>query len=149
MKIRTNLVLNISFLMCFLLISCDPADNRLIIANKSNSDIYFFYSCDSSLRDLTIFRNGYYKDSAGDSVYVQSNLYVEKKLTRNIPKRGLNAWSNGLNSCEGGIIHFYIFTEQIANRYSDSEIIDKKMYDKHFTFTIKELKQNNWTITYP
>ena len=115
---------NVSVLMLvfIILISCDPVDTRLKIINKSNSDIYFFYSCDSSLTNLKIFRNGYYSNSIGDSVYVTADQIIKKHSSLNIGKRlGFGAWKSFVNSCPNQEINFYFFADSIVSRSLKSQ----------------------------
>ena len=133
----------------FIMSSCDPADNRLKLVNNSNTDIYFFYSCDTLLNNLDMFKSGYYYDSKGDSTYISSNHFIEKKTFRNIPNRGFNAWKHYLNNCKDQKIYFFIFNDSIVSKYSYDEIRDKRLFEKCLIYTLNDLKQNNWTITYP
>jgi len=127
---------------------CDPADNRVKIVNDSNSAIYYFYSCDSSLLDLDIFRTGYYSDSKGPTSLVTSDQFIEKRSALNLIRRGDNAWMEFFNSCENKRIHFFIFTDSTVNNHSDSEIKYKMLFDKHLTFTLDELEKEEWIIRY-
>ena len=143
---------NITILLVnFLIItSCDPADNRLKIINDSNSDIYFTYSCDSSLENIKLFRNGYYSNSIGDSVYVTSNEFVKRKSQKNIPKRlGFYAWNYYVKKCPNKEINLYFFSDSIVTKFTDIEIKDLKLFEKHVIIALKELKQKDWTIRYP
>jgi hypothetical protein len=143
---------NITILLITFLIvsSCDPADNRLKIINDSNSDIYFTCSCDSSLENVKIFRNGYYSNSIGDSVYVTSDGFVERKSYKNIPRRlGFDAWIYYVKKCPNQEISLYFFLDSIVTKYTDTEIKDLKLFEKHVILSLKDLKQNNWTIIYP
>jgi len=121
----------------------------LRIVNNSDTDIYFFYTLNDSLKDLAIFRNGYYKNSKGDSTYVQSDQYVCKKSFERIYQKGFNAWIDYFGDSKNGKIHFYIFADSVVNKYSDDEIKCKKMYERHFIYTKEELIRNGWTVTFP
>ncbi len=130
-------------------VRCDPSDNRLKIINDSNSDIYLFCACDSSLDDFKLTRNGYYSDSKGDSSYVMSSRFVKNKTSINISKRpGNDAWENFVENCPSQSLHIYFFIDSTAHSYSDREIKASKIYNKHNVMTLSELKQNNWTITF-
>jgi len=143
------LKLEIIVIISCLLYSCDPADNRLRIVNQSNTDIYFFYSCDSALNDLNLFRSGYYQNSKGDSSYILSDHLIKKGSFRNIPNRGFNAWTNYVKDCNEGKMHLFFFTDSIVRKYSYDEIKAKKLFERHLIYTADKLKKNNWTVTYP
>jgi len=133
----------------FTIESCDPADNRLKIVNNSNTDIYFFYSCDSSLNNLNLFKTGYYRNSIGDSTFITSDHLINKRADRKVPMRGLNAWEQYLNNCNNKEIYIYIFLDSIVNKFPPDEISKRRMYEKCFNYNAYDLKQINWTIVYP
>jgi hypothetical protein len=128
---------------------CDPADNRLKVINNSNVDIYFFYTCDTSLNDLTIFKNGYYHNSKGDSTYTVSDQYVKSNAFLNIPMRGINAWQHYIRDCKSNRISIFFFTDSIVNKYSCEEIKNRKLYEKSVTYSLDDLRKNKWIINYP
>jgi hypothetical protein len=132
-----------------LLSNCDPGDNRLEITNNSNRNIYVYYSCDSTLNDLSIFRNGYYHDYPGDSLYMTSNYYIKTHTSKNIDKRGLNAWVSYINKCENKQLHLFIFSDTVVSKFSDSVIRNNKMYEKHIVLAKSELNQRHWKVIYP
>ncbi|SDD23993.1 hypothetical protein SAMN05216323_11122 [Williamwhitmania taraxaci] len=64
MRLKITLLQSVATIFVFsLLFGCDPADSRLRIVNNSDTDIYFFYTFNDSLKDLEILRNGYYRNS--------------------------------------------------------------------------------------
>lgn len=148
-KLSSLIKLGIIVIITCLLYSCDPADNRLKIVNQSDTDIYFFYSCDSTLNDLNLFRSGHYQNSQGDSVYISSDHFIKEGSFRNIPNRGFNAWTNYVKNCNEGKIHLFFFTDSVVRKYSYNEIKAKKLFERHLIYTVDKLKKNNWIITYP
>lgn len=136
-------------IIIFLIWNCDPADNRLKIVNNSSTDIYYYYTCDSSMKDFEIYRAGYYKSNVGDSIYLEADQYVKKRSFQKIPLKGINAWERYVNSCINGEIHFYIYLDSVVNKYTDNAIKHERMYERHYVSTIKDLKKNDWTVTYP
>jgi len=150
MKQESNLIrLLIIFAFSIILSNCDPGDDRLEITNNSNRDIYIYYSCDSTLNDLSILRNGYYHNSRGDSSYTTSNEYIKKHSSQKMPRFGLNAWLSYIDKCENKQFHLYIFSDSVVFKYSDSVIKNEKMFEKHLLFTKSELIQQHWKVIYP
>ncbi|MFN7913258.1 MAG: hypothetical protein ACK5QC_15650 [Bacteroidota bacterium] len=139
-------ILNISILIAS--ISCDPGDQRLKIINKSKSDIYLYYTCTKDLNELKIFRNGYYKNSKGDSEFVKSSDFVSKGSIHKIKKLGYKAWEKYVKSCKNNELQFYIFTDSLVSKYTDDEIKKKLLYSKHYVLNLNELEKLNWTIVY-
>lgn len=137
------------FLSGIAILGCDPVDSKLKFVNNSNNDIYLYYSCDSALTKLEIFRNGFYKNSSGDSAYFESDVFIRREQSCSLTKIGINAWTSFINSCENETIHFYIFTDSVVTNYPDSLLAIKNMYIKHLEFSKKELRMNNWTIQFP
>jgi hypothetical protein len=130
------------------LLSCDPADSLKII-NNSNSNIYVFISCDSSLNDLKFFRNGYYYNSIGEKSYITSNEFIKSKSFDNIPKRGFNAWASYIRNCPNQNINIYFFTDSTVVKYSNYEIKELNLFEKHINLTLRDLKKCDWTIKFP
>jgi len=131
---------------CLFLIGCDPVD-RMKIINESSEAIYYFYSCDNSLRDLYIYRDSLYIDQR-DGKFLRSHQYIVKDTFKYIGIRGFHGeWERYIDECKGNKIHFFIFSDSTVKKYSNQEIRYRKLYSKHYTFTKEELEHNNWTIT--
>ena len=147
-NLRTNRVLTYltGFTFWILIISCDPADNRMKIINKTNSDVYIYYSCDTLLTEFKLFRNGYYKNNRGDSTYVTSDKYVKQDTSINIVKRGLNAWEKYIEDCPNQQLNLYVIDDSIALKNTDDEIRSGRLYRSHFVKTLLQLKKCNWTV---
>ena len=129
------------------LFSCDPSHKGLTIVNKSNDSVYLFYSCDSTLNNLKIFRPGYTKlPNRVDSSYITSSSYIKHHTLARIPSRGINPTFYNINNCQSDELYFYFFIDSIVNSFSDNEIKNKKMYKWHMKYCKKELEENNWTI---
>jgi len=137
------------FLLLILIISCDPYDNKLKVFNNSKFNIYFYYTCDSSLNDLVFLGNGFIKNSDNDSMNINSYHFVEKKSFKKFRQWGINGWKHYIKECKVQEINFYFFCDSVLRKYSDIEIKQKKLYAKHIMYTVKELEKNNWTVTFP
>lgn len=130
------------------LFKCDPADNRLKIVNNSNKDIYFYYSCDSSLIDFKIFRTGYYKNNLGDSAFTKADYFIKSDNSINVMRRGFNAWNNYLKKCTGQTLYVSFVTDSIVSNYTDTEIVELGLINKQISLSRIELKENGWIINY-
>jgi len=147
MKI-SNIVL-LKFLVLFIL-SCEPAEDKLVIINNSDENIYLHYSCNNTFNDLNLFKSGYYQNKTNiDSVYVENDLFIKSGTTKRIIERGFNAWNGYLKDCEENKIYLFFFSESVVETYSNDEIKNKRMYEKKFVLTLKELKEKDLKITYP
>ena len=125
---------------------CDPADNRLQVYNHSDSSIYFFYSCDSSLNDLYIYKNIYNVSNVRKSVKIFSDQFVNSESKKSVMQMGNNGWPNYLKNCER--LYVFIFSENIINKYPVDTIKKCKMYKKRLKFTLNDLVQSNWNVIY-
>ncbi len=125
-----------------------PRDKRLKITNMSNENIYFYYSCDTVLNELHIFRNGTYSNKREGSYYVLSDLYVKSKSSVNVFSDyiGHDGWPIYLSRCKSKTLNIFIFSESMVNKYSDDSLRVNKLYIKRMSFTIKELEKNNWVV---
>ncbi len=137
-----KLLLYLSFI--YLFFSCDPADNKLKIINNLKTNLYFYYSKDTTLTDLKIVRNGYYKNRTGDSTYIQSSYYINNLDSVSVLKRGYKSWNKFLNDNEN--LNIFYFIDTTVNKYSDSIIIKHNLYYKHKSYSKYELEKSNWKL---
>jgi hypothetical protein len=135
--------------LVILLECCDPADNRLKIVNNSNSDIFFYYACDSTLSDFEIFRSGNYSNAEGQITYIIAHQTVQAKSFVNIPLKGINAWTKYIKCCPKNEMNFYFILDSIVAKHTDIEIRNSKLYQKHINITLDELKHHDWTVYFP
>jgi hypothetical protein len=146
---RINVYIWIAFFFLLVCCSCDLGDNRLKIVNNSDTNIYIYYSCDSSLNDLKIFRNGYSKDNKGDSTYTISDEFVNKDSFIKVPRLGHNSWPRFLSDCNEKTLYVFFFSDSIVCKYSDYELKQKRIFNKFKSVSYDSLKTDNWTIVYP
>jgi hypothetical protein len=144
---RTNSLIILTLIIIFS--SCDPADNRFKVLNNSNTNIHVYYSCDSTMSDLQLFRTGYYKNANGDSSYTESSNYVLMDSSKNFPMRlGNSAWIKYLKSCASETLYVFFLTDSILDNYSDEEIKAESMFIKKDNYSLDELKDLDWTIIF-
>ncbi len=94
---KTKHLLSLSLIgLVFLINSCDFYDNRLKIINNSTRDIYFTFTCDSSLEKGQILQTryySYYSTLKADSAYnVLESIKSESRI--NYRMWGFRGWSN-------------------------------------------------------
>ena len=143
--------LNIFYLLIILFYSCTSpsGDDKLKIINNSDDGIYFYYSCDSVLNELHIYRNGI--NYSYDSIYIISDQYVKSKSSVNVLNKilGRDAWNVYVTRCKSKLLNIFIFSESTVNKYSDDSLRQNKLYIKRMSFTLEDLEKNNWVVTYP
>ena len=136
--------------MIIVLNSCDPADNRFKVINRSNDNIHAYYSCDSTMSDLFLFRNGYYKDKTGDSTYMTASNIILKDSSRNFPKKiGNSAWIDYLETCNNKTLYVFFLTDSILDNFTDEQIKADRIYKTRYKYTLDEMMDLNWTIEFP
>jgi hypothetical protein len=80
---------------------------------------------------------------------VTSNEFIESKSFNNIPKRGFNAWENYIRNCPNQNINIYFFADSAVVKYSNEDIKDLKLFEKHMNLTLRDLEKDDWTIKFP
>lgn len=146
MKLRNIIVL---LSVQFLIAGCDPADNRLVIVNNSDHNIYYYISCDSILdNDLKIIMNSPGVNLKGDSIQLISHLFVRSNSTNNAIQRGFNAWPHYIRNCKNKTIYLFVFNESEALKYSDTYITNVTQYDSCLVYNLKEVRKSNWTLVF-
>lgn len=128
---------------CFLLVSCDPVDNKLLIVNKKKESVFYIKSPFNNLIDLyntTLSLQGI-KMTTENSLK-QINPGEEEHL---ILFGSGDAWERYIESCEGNSLKIFIFRRTELERYTLLEIADEKRYET-INMTLEDLKRSNWTI---
>jgi hypothetical protein len=142
----------ISFFV-FLLQSCIAPDCRLQIANQSNDTITFVVSKDSII-DCKNLENAVIRN---DTVYISSlskqlhffYYYIPPKSSDNMCfKMGKRAWEDYVKFENERVYIFFIGADKIK-RTSESVLLPCELPFKRQSYTFEDLKNNNWTITYP
>lgn len=149
MKIVVKLFISILFLN-ILIYSCDFADNRLKVVNKSKNGIYYRYRCDSNLGNNPIIVSKKYNIKGNDKKkYLHSNYFIPADSSRNVTIFGpRNGWIKYLNSCNNRI-KIYIFSKEVIHNNEWDTIRQKRMISKSYDFSLSELRKNNWKVIYP
>ncbi|MFN8207306.1 MAG: hypothetical protein U0T82_07845 [Bacteroidales bacterium] len=128
------------------LFSCDLADNRFNVINNSDKTIQVYWSTDSSMNDVELFRNGYYKNSVGDSSYFTSDHFVNSYSQKHFPMWGVRAWIHYVKSSENKTLFVSVISDSILQKYSDNEIYSNGLFLLRTKYSLSELEELNWTI---
>jgi len=132
-------------LLAFLLIGCDPASNKLLIKNESDSGIYAFYSCNQKIDSLNLKVD--YEDEVLSSDFLPLK-YIDSKSNERFIQRGFNAWDGYVKSCPDRILHVFIITDSNAIKYINGKIGFNNLIDETLIINYKDLKRSNWVVVY-
>lgn len=120
-----------------LLTSCDFFDDRLIINNKSNSNIYAAFTNDTV---LSLFSN---------RTFMIAGNHIKANNKRNIIEPdSRKAWEVLANKSLNKQLHIFILIEDTLKKYEPNEIIKLKKIEKRIDIGVKELEASNWEIIY-
>ncbi|CAM4121371.1 MULTISPECIES: hypothetical protein [Flavobacterium] len=118
------------------LISCDPFDNRLIINNKSNEDIYIKVA-----------------NIVNDSIVSETMLSFGKVNTKsNIKTKIISTWESEFdNIYPDSTLTILIIYENLK---TNPDILNLNLYLKkgqyeYVNYTISDFKSKDWIIEYP
>ena len=129
------------FCLCIvLLMSCDPVDNRLKFLNLSRDSIVVQISNDS----LNFPFNNY--------AFYETTI-ISPDSTLKISKMGSDhAMEDYINEGQSKRLFAVVFQIDTINKYQHSMTLDsllkKKKYNDLSSYSIKELTQHNWIISY-
>jgi hypothetical protein len=132
--------------LTIIVFSCDPADDRLNVINNSDKAIQVYWSTDSSMNDVKFFRNGYYKNSLGDSTFLTSDHFVNEQSQKHFPKWGFRSWIHYIKSSESKTLFISVISDSVLQKYSDSEILSNELFLLRTSFSLRELNKMRWTI---
>jgi hypothetical protein len=127
-------------LLIFLMSSlygCDYYDDRLVVNNRSTSNIYVAISQD------TVIRVNDFNAIMMPDYFVKSN---EKK---NIIEPGSQkGWEFLAEKSINKQLHIFIFPEDTLNKYLGSTVVNKKLFNRRIDLGVNELKLRNWVVFY-
>ncbi|MBK7966320.1 MAG: hypothetical protein IPK10_14245 [Bacteroidetes bacterium] len=124
--------------MVFLIMSCDPSDEKLKVRNNADFPILCLYSFDETL-------------SFNDSTVVEPYSGIGIKTNEVYSLRGyLLNWETAINSnSTEKKLSVYIFSEDSVKKYSWKDLVEAKKYNKVYILTASELRNMGWIIQYP
>lgn len=129
----------IMFLLClfvlFINTSCEYADNRLKVYNKSSEDIVIEVYLDS----LPKVKNSKYADFYKDNV-------IKKGEIKNIRRLGKTAWLSIFSQSKNSKLNIAVFSIDSLVKYNEIDSLIKNKRYKMYEVTEKELKENNWLV---
>lgn len=148
------------FLFTFTLISCDFADNKLIVVNSSSDTIAFIIPGepnyfptkfgtdeieDEKLNDSLLNTYAKYDPAKGSfgGVHFLAGDTLKNVWTFNV------YWEQVVESTPTNTLKILFFADSImtSGRYKWNEIYDRKLYLEQ-EYTLEELDQMNWKISF-
>ena len=127
-------------LLIFLMSSlygCDYYDDRLVVNNRSTSNIYVAISQDTVIR-VNDF-----------NAIVMPDYFVKSNEKKNIIEPGSQkAWEFLAEKSLNQQLHIFIFSEDTLNKYLVSTVVNKKLFNRRIDLSVNELKVQNWVVVY-
>ncbi len=125
-------------------------DSRMIIRNNSNQFIYYYlHSEDSLSQESGILPYDVFKKE------VEGNLMIDT-LYNNIIGPGeidtiqnFRNWETQINSFPDSSLKVYFFERKLLESHKWEEVAQNQLYTLKKKFTLRELQNLGWTITYP
>ena len=135
----------ILILLSCILVGCDPASNKLLIKNESESGIYAFYFCDQKIDSLILKVDNENEVLSSDILPLK---YIYSKSSERFIRRGFNAWDGYVKDCPDRILHIFIITDSSAIKYMNGKIRFNNLIDETIIINYKDLIRSNWTVVY-
>lgn len=116
---------------------CDYYDDRLIINNKSSTNIYVAFSKDTVL------------NIGENNTFMMPDNFIKENSKKNILLMGSKkAWEFDAKENLNQQLHIFILLEDTLKRYDTSTIIKMKKYADRIDIGVKELEAKNWEVIY-
>ena len=129
-------------LMLFLS-SCDQFDARLIIANKSENEIFFNLSQTDSVIEYSPLRT--YNN---DTILEESNYLLPSDSMHQLAM-GVNMWERHINEeCQDSTLRVFFFDKELIMEIPWDTILKKQLYTKKLEYTVSDLEKVNWKVVY-
>lgn len=147
LKVKALLFFALLIIFC----SCDKLDTReLLLKNNSEKVIFGILSGNDSMNDGSFYYE--YKDDFSESKrgdYDAPFVFEEIKKGQIIANSDRpRYWNNYFNSLEDKQARLFIVEKDSVDKYGWKTIFSKNIYSKKYLFTIEDLDNLNWTITY-
>jgi hypothetical protein len=146
MKIR-NLV---PAFLTFTLISCDfilgYKPKGVVLFNNSSQNLYVLRGYDSLKLGYNPFAEQEFRGT--DEKGVKFNKIGSPNLLRPKDSTGVTDYFWGKNNKKEPR-NIIIINEDLKQKYSWKELVDRQLYTKKYTFTPSEAEKFNWKIVYP
>lgn len=136
-RLDFKFVLICFFALVFLVVSCDPTDNKLKVLNTAEFPIFCLYSFNENLSLL-------------DSTVVEPYSGEGIKVNETYSLRGyLLDWEAAINrESTDKKVRIYIFSEDSVKKYSWKNLIEEKKHNKKYVLSIPDLKQLDWIVEF-
>lgn len=137
----------IPFLL-FLMMACDPIDDRLTIRNNSNEIIFYISTSHRELGGNSPTINSF-KVNEKDTLWDETSNLIFPLSSKKLIMIGRNGWEDFINEeCEDGKLKIYILENNLFKTYPWDTIVNKQLYSKKYEMSIKDLSAKDWTIFY-
>ena len=128
----------------FLLLSACAVDKRidhreLIITNRSNKNIYYFYSQNDSVFSDAIDYNITWNK------YMETNLILTND-TSSLMIEG--KWEKYLSECPQGKFRLFFIDRNLVEKYGWQNIVKRNIYSKKILMNLSDLMRINWFLVY-
>ncbi|HDR50439.1 MAG TPA: hypothetical protein ENN90_02295 [Mariniphaga anaerophila] len=92
----------------------------------------------------------YVGESYPDTLIVQTKPILKTVQSNSSFKESdWGTWDERFSQIEGDTLSVFIFHTDTLNKYTWEEVREGYMILKRYDLSLEDLKQNNWTITYP
>jgi hypothetical protein len=138
---------NLLVILLFI-ISCDPADNRLRIENTQSYSVYYTYSSKERLEEDVIRIGVNFASNDSLSRLPEDFYLISPKSIANAALTS-SKWEAIASESKNGKIYFFFLSKETLINYSWREIVRGNKYLGKASYTIKDLKNLDWKITFP
>lgn len=137
----------ISLTLIFLILSCDPLDERLTISNNTSEIIFYRISTDKRLYGKSPFKNSY-KIVNRDTVWDETSSVIFPSSNKTLVVIGRNGWEDFIKESEDGKLRVFIFEKDLISKVPWMELVAEQKFSKKYELTLEELERLNWKIKY-
>ena len=134
-------VVLVFILLCF--VSCDIADEKLLIVNLSSDTLFFITKPDTSIRvnDYPLF----YKWKR-DYRYIKENCVFPYEVKRD---GVLNTtWEKAISKVPDKKIKIFFFKKKMLDKISWDQVVAMQKYSLKVVMSLSELEKANWVVRF-
>ena len=134
-------LLSLTCLFIGLLVSCDPVDNKLVLYNKSQETVSYFFSADSTDETAVRFYSDKFYITPENKKINKEYDYIRSGVKKNLLMIG--SWDNYLTKqFKNGTAFLYVIDSIDIGKNRDT-LKDTKFIRK-YEMSIVYMKENNW-----
>ena len=134
-------------LCMFIILGCDPTDERLTIFNRSNNIVFYRVSLQERLHGESPYKNSF-RLIGTDTLWDEtSNLILPNSYKKPVAI-GRKGWENLIKDAEDQKLRIFVFEKDLLLTLPWDSIVNHQIFSQKYELTLEDMDLANWEIIY-